>query len=410
MTASRSNRYSVSAAPVLMNVGIDVTSWSNRRGYGRFTRSLLTALLARPRGHDFTLFVDEPSAPLLTHTGRANITVVRTRRAPSEAAAASGSRSAADLVAMSRAVSTARLDAMVFPTVYTYFPVFSRARVVVGIHDTIAEDHGEAVFPDLRGRCFWRAKSALARFQAQRLFTVSEYARERVAARFGQTAGRIAVVGEAPGSEFRPLAAHEIDEALLARHGLTRSSRYLIYVGGINPHKNLARLVEAFDELKREEAFRDLGLVIVGEIERELFTPGLPALRGQVAKSHSRDAIRFTGYVPDSDLVTLLSCARALVLPSLAEGFGLPAVEAAACGVPCVATRESPLPAILAGGGLFVDPASTAGIASALRRICGDDVLHGRLAAEALAAAGRLSWERSAQQFVQILDSLERAP
>lgn len=393
-----------------MHAGIDITSWSNRRGYGRFTRSLVAALLARPRGHEFTLFVDEPSAASITLSGDANLVVVPTSHAPSQAASASGSRSIADLVAMSRAVSRARLEAMVFPTVYSFFPVLSRAHVVVGIHDTIAEDHGQAVFPDVRGRLFWKAKSALARFQAHRLFTVSEYAREKVAARFGEAAARIAIVGEAPGSAFRPLAAHEIDDALLARHGLTRSSRYLIYVGGINPHKNLTRLVEAFDELKQEIAFSDLQLVIVGEIEREVFTPGLPALRECVAASESRDAIRFTGYLSDSDLTTLLNCARALVLPSLAEGFGLPAVEAAACGVPVVATRESPLPSILAGGGLFVDPFSIPEIVGALRQVCGDDVLREGLAREALAAVGRLSWETSAQQFVGILDSLERAP
>ena len=136
---------------------------------------------------------------------------------------------------------------------------------------------------------------------------------------------------------------------------------------------------------------------------RDNFTPGLERLRRAISEAGLDEAVVFTGFLEDEETRQLLAFGRALALPSLAEGFGLPAVEAAACGTPVVATRNSPLPELLDGGGLFVDPRDGEELTRALERILSDDRLQARLGARARERALQLSWKRSAEQFQELL-------
>ena len=144
----------------------------------------------------------------------------------------------------------------------------------------------------------------------------------------------------------------------------------MTYVGGFGPHKNLERLVRVFATLSRLPEFDDVRLVMVGEFAREVFHRHFGAIRALVAELGIDDRVIFTGYLPDEELVVLLNRSTVLVLPSLMEGFGLPAVEAAACGCPVVATTASPLPDVLGEGGLYTDPGSTEQLEQASDRSC----------------------------------------
>lgn len=387
-----------------MRVGIDATSWSNPRGYGRFTRELLGAVLAADPSHDLTFFIDEASYDVATMPD-ANWQVVPTSVAPTSAAVAGGRRSVADLVRMSRAVARHELDAIFFPTVYTWFPTLNRATVVLGVHDVIAEDYPSVIFPDFRSRAMWRAKGWLAHRRADWIMTVSEYSKRGIMRHFGHAVDRIAVVPEAPSPEFRPTDRDSIDWESLERWGISRESRALVYVGGMNPHKNLVRLVRAFARLRARANGPDR-LILVGDAEGDRFTPGLGDLRDAITRSDVEDVVHFTGFVADRDLAPLLSASRALVLPSLAEGYGLPAVEAAACGTPVIATKNSPLPEILEGGGIFVDPLDDDGIEEAIMRMM-DDGERSRAASIALERASALSWSRAAEVLIDLFDRVE---
>ena len=137
-------------------------------------------------------------------------------------------------------------------------------------------------------------------------------------------------------------------------------------------------------------------LLLVGATDDDVFHHNLSQIREAVAAAGTEALVRWTGFLPDEELRQLHSGTLALVLPSACEGFGLPAVEAAACGAPVIATSASPLPDLLAGGGLFVPPGDEAALARALRDVLRDEPNRRALGARARERAARLSWNESA--------------
>jgi glycosyltransferase involved in cell wall biosynthesis len=392
-----------------MQIGIDATCWSNRRGYGRFTRGLVHELLAANVDDEFTLFVDAQTFAKHQFPVGATCVVVETSQAPTDAASASGQRSLQDLWAMMQAVSSCPLDVLFFPSVYTYFPVITKAIVILGVHDVIAEDYPELIFPDRRSRWLWHLKGWLAHHQADFILTVSNHAKTGILRHFKQhTTERVWVIDEAPDSSFRALAPTEIDWKLLNQQGIELGDRFLLYVGGINPHKNLEMLIDSLAILHQEDDYQDVKLVIVGDLKTEVFTPGLDALETKIHAQQLDDCVRFTGFVPDPDVVHLFNVAQAVVLPSFAEGFGLPAIEGAACGAPVIATQNSPLPDLLAGGGLFIDPTQPEQLTQALRQMLGDQDGRHKMAEIALAKAKQFTWQKSAQQMQAMFATVGR--
>jgi len=391
-----------------MRVGIDATNWSNPRGYGRYARGLLTALLAEPQQHDYILFVDAQTRASETMPDGVRYVIVPTTHAPSQAASANGRRSIRDMLAMGAAVSRTKLDVFFYPSVFTYFPVITRAKLLVGIHDVIAESYPDLVFPDRRGYWLWAAKGWAARRQADYIVTVSDHAKEGIARRFRWPSEKIWIVGEAPDPVFGPIAQGEAVEHILAQHGLDTSRRYFMCLGGLNPHKNLKMLLEVLADIRHDPQYADVYLVLVGPAEEDTFTPGAASARELVALLGLDGAVQFTGYVPDEDVVHLLNGAIALVMPSLEEGYGLGAVEAAACGTPVIATCNSPLPYLLEGGGLFIDPLRPEDLRAAIVRILTDEPEREHMAQTALERAQALTWQRAAQQFLELLNLIER--
>jgi glycosyltransferase involved in cell wall biosynthesis len=172
-------------------------------------------------------------------------------------------------------------------------------------------------------------------------------------------------------------------------------------VGGFGPHKNLPALLDSFARL----AVPDLQLVLVGEYRNEVFHTTYAQLREQIERLGIQDRVVFTGYLSDDDVAVLLNLATVLVLPSLMEGYGLPAVEAAACGCPVIATRESPLPGLLGEGALYIEPTAQ-GIYTALEQVVQSEHLRLRMSQAGRDAAGKLTWEFAARQMADVLKSV----
>jgi len=387
-----------------MRIGVDATCWTNRRGYGRFARSLLPAALAADPAKDYTFFVDTESEEFPLPDG---VEIVRVAAdVPTvKAAAADGSRSLSDMWAMSRAFSRAKLDLFFFPSVYSYVPMLSRVPQLVTIHDVIPELFPKLVFPSLRSRLFWRAKVWMGCAQARLVLTVSDYSRKCLAEQLHIPEQRMRVVNEASDPVFRVLDNAQ-PTPLLERLGLTRNTRFLTYVGGFSPHKNLPLLVDAFAELQKFPGHEDVRLVFGGDYEGDVFFSGYRQLVERVQKAGLTDKVIFTGYLRDADLIALLNMTQGLLLPSFCEGFGLPAIEAAACGAPVVVTTESPLPEILGEGAIALRPDDFQGWVDALSRVVADETLRRKMSAAGLAATAKLSWENSAQQLLAIFDEV----
>lgn len=224
--------------------------------------------------------------------------------------------------------------------------------------------------------------------RATRIIAVSECTRQDLVAAYGLSSEKIDVVHEAADPRFRPQSRERID-AVRDAYGLPQ--RYVLFVGTIEPRKNLARLLRAF-EVVRAEGLTD-GLVLVGN--RGWLYEGFFK---ELEQSPARRAVMLPGYVPDEDLPAVYAGAQVLAFPSLYEGFGLPLLEAMACGTPVACSGTSSLPEVGGEAARYFDPASEASITETLRRLLGDDSSLRELEERGLARAARFSWERVAAE------------
>jgi glycosyltransferase involved in cell wall biosynthesis len=251
------------------------------------------------------------------------------------------------------------------------------------LHDAAVFDHPEAY-----SAAFVRWYRWLFRRHARRgtrLITVSAFSRGRLAAALGVPLERFAVIPLAADHMARASA----DSALLQAHGLDRMP-FLLAVGSGNPTKRLDRLVRAWSGLGRDNA----RLVIAGGLNPRVFAgAGLPAAAGVVV----------LGPVDDAALKALYRAAAGLVFPSVYEGFGLPPLEAMACGCPVAAARTASLPEVCGDAALMFDPDDEAALAAAMRALLDDADLRRRLRASGLARAAGFRWDDSAAALLAAL-------
>jgi glycosyltransferase involved in cell wall biosynthesis len=381
-----------------MRIGVDATCWANPRGYGRFTRELVPAMASLAATDTFVCFLDERAAAAFTLTlPNVETRIVPQRASPTSAAAADGYRSPIDMLRLTRAVARERLDVFFSPSVYTYFPVPPGLPAVVTVHDAIAERFPELTLPGWRARLFWRLKVWLALKQAGIVLTVSDFAARDIARVLSINPTRIRVALEAPAAPYTVPGTQEDTARLIVQLALPAHARWFTYVGGFNPHKNIDVLIRAHAVLVRELGDSAPHLVLVGPLETDVFHSAHSRLCQTIDQAGTTALVHWVGFLPDEQLRLLHARSLAVVLPSACEGFGLPAVEAAACGTPVVATTESPLPELLAGGGLFVPPGDLDALTSALRTLVSDDAARRQMGCRARTRARALTWERGAR-------------
>jgi glycosyltransferase involved in cell wall biosynthesis len=384
-----------------VRVGVDATSWANRRGFGRFARNVLGRLVELDRETTYVLYVQAGAAETYPLPAAAERRAVALSRTAAEGPGAGESRRPLDLLRLARAASRRDLDAFLFPSIYTYYPVL-RVPTVVGLHDTTPESHPDLIFATRRERLFWRAKQAVALRLAAGVFAVSASARDAVAQEIGLDPTRIPVVGEAPDPVFSPRTLDEVQRATTAI-GLRPEEGYVVYAAGLSPHKNVETLLEAIATLKRP-----LRVVGGGDVDGDPYLSAGDSIRARIRALGLDARVLLPGFVPDDQLAALYSGAVGAVVPSLSEGFGLPAVEAAACGAAVVL---SDLPAhreTLGDAALFFAPRDVSGLAQALERLCEDEGLRGSVAAAAREAASRLSWDAAAERLRTVIAAAAR--
>ena len=376
-----------------MHIGIDATSWSNERGFGRFTRGLLRALAARDTGFRYTLLFDQP--PEIPVPDGVETVVAGSSVALTDASKGASRRSGSYLFGLSAAARRLDADVFFYPAVYSWFPVLSRTPSIVCYHDTIPERFPDLIFPTRRNEILWRLKTRAARAMQTRAMTVSRASADDLADILHIPRARIDVVTEGADEIFRPLPDETARAAARARFDLPADAPLLLYVGGFNRHKNVIRLIEAMTPILATRP--DTRLAIVGRITGDRFWDNIDELQAGVSADARKAAqITFTGEIDDADLAALTGAADALVFPSLYEGFGLPALEAMSCGTPVLASDAGSLPEILGGAGLLFDPTSAPAIADTVLRFLADPALQADLRTRALRRAGDFGWDKAA--------------
>ena len=377
-----------------LHICVDATSWVNDRGFGRFTREILKALLARNEGFRYTLLFDQlPEEPL--PPGAAVLTA-RTDLGLNQSAVGSSARSPGYFLKMARLAKSVPYDVFFFPTLYSYFPLLQRKACVVCYHDATAERFPELLFPTRMNQWLWRAKTTLAHLQTTRAMTVSETSAADLETIHKFPRSRIDVVTEAADDAFRVIDEPGLRDRVRKLHSIPRDARLLVHIGGMNAHKNILGFLKAMPQIIAAEP--GTHLAIVGDTSGKGFWDNVDDLKAFVAATDPLPAhVHFTGYVSDPDLAELLNASDALVFPSLWEGFGLPAVEAMSCGIPVLASnRGGSLPEVVGDAGLLFEPEDPDAIANCVIGFLRDEELRKRLARNALERSCLFSWSRGA--------------
>ena len=195
-------------------------------------------------------------------------------------------------------------------------------------------------------------------------------------------------------------------DQVLRRFRLDDDTRFLLYVGGISPHKNLKTLVSAYHQLVCDDRFSDVRLVLVGDYQNDSFYSDYPSLKQHIDQLQLGERVVFTGYIEDQDLAYLYNAASLLVMPSLEEGFGLPAIEAMACGTAVAASNKGSLPEIVGKAGRFFEPTNVRAIRDVLGQVLCDDFMRKEMRETGLTRARQFMWDRAAKDALGIFDQL----
>ncbi len=391
-----------------MRIGVDATCWRNNRGFGRFTRELLAAMFRKNTDHEFVVFSDEADAERIFADFDVEVVIPGAKRKVVESATANDRRTVRDVVAFYRAAGGQHLDLLFYPAVYSWFPSPNGIPSVVTFHDAIAEHYPELVFPCMRERIFWNFKTYLAKKKCANILTVSQTAKREIVQYLKIPDDKIDVICEGADAVFRPINDPAIRLDTRKRYELDVKKRLLIYVGGFAPHKNLIRFLNAFERVLATPKASDLQLALVGDLEGG----GFHSISGQIYHKIEQtpvfaDRVKFTGYVSDSDLAVIYSDALALVLPSLSEGFGLPALEALSCGTPVLGARDGAVMEVAGAAGVPFDPLNITEMASSIVKIASDVEVENNLRSKTAQEAARYSWSKAADQTIVALENCE---
>lgn len=361
-----------------MHIGIDAHAIGARQGGNEtYIRNLITALAELDRENRYTLYFSVPEAAEVWRNRYTNFAV---RLLPPHTPLVR--------VPLTLAYELRRRPVEVLHVQYTA-PPFCPAPVVTTIHD-LAFEHLPETFTR-RGKAQLRLTVRRTARRAAHILTVSEYSRQDIRKTYRMPADKITVTYNGCEEQFTPLRAEEETAVIKRKFGITKD--YLLAVGSLQPRKNLLRLLRAYAKLREQQPDFQLQLVLVGrqlwlyqEILREIKQQGFAA-----------DVI-VTNYVRDEDLPALYRSAVALVYPSLFEGFGLPPLEAMACGTPVITSNTSSLPEVVGQAALLVDPYDETAIARAIWQIARDAPLRKHLQEAGLVQAKQFTWREAAKK------------
>ncbi len=277
-------------------------------------------------------------------------------------------------------------------------PLYHPAHSTVTVHDL-----GYLYFPQAHTRQAQAYLDYSTRFsakQSHRLIAVSQATKNDLINHYGIAPAKISVIHHGfDHQHYQPMTDPGLRQAARHRYNIG-PGRFLLYVGTLQPRKNLVRLIDAFEQLISDTQFSDLQLVLGGRAGW-LSTPILA--RAEALQQKYPGRLLLPGYLADTDLPLLLNEASAFVFPSLYEGFGMPVLEAMACGCPVVCSNSSSLPEVAGLAALYHHPLDTEALADCLRRVLTQPELVARMRQAGLQQAATFSWERCAQQTWDVL-------
>ena len=278
-----------------------------------------------------------------------------------------------------------------------YLPPFARGKRVLVVYDTVIKDYPETMSFKTRTMLNLTLKRSIKR--ADRIITISEFSKNRIIKHFGVAPENIVIIPcAADEKKFFPMNDRDaVRQQVCPKYGI--DGEYYLYLGNLEPRKNIAGLIEAYGKAVKKRS--DIPLLVIaggkGWQYDEIFS--------RVKELGLSDRIIFTGYVDDDDVPLLMNGAEAFCFPSLYEGFGMPPLEAMSCGVPVIVSNNSSLPEVVGECGISVDPYDTDDIAAALIKMT-DREFSDVQRIKGIERAKAFSWKKSAELLKALLEEL----
>jgi glycosyltransferase involved in cell wall biosynthesis len=270
--------------------------------------------------------------------------------------------------------------------------------MVVSIHDVAYRSHPE--WFSLRDRMVLRGGIRSTIHRACRVITISHHAKSEILKHFQLPADKVTVTHLAAGTHYHASSDPRAMDQKLKQLGVP--SPYVLATGNLQPRKNLVRLVEAFARAKKESSLPH-HLVLCGKAQwRE------SEVHATISRCNAELFVHFTGYVSDEDLRVLFQGADVFAYPSLYEGFGLPILEAMACGAPVLTSNTTSMPEVAGDAAVLIDPCSVEDITGGLKQMFLDKKLCDVLRRKGLAQAAKFTWEKTAQDTVRIYETVKK--
>lgn len=368
-----------------MRIGVNVHLLSTTHtGIQHYIRALVPELVAQATSHEIVLYGEPSQLPVSAGE--------RVRWVSASCPLRSGvQRVLWEQTMLPRLLRRGRVETFFSPAFI--LPMRWNGAGVVTVHDLNFEVSPETIHP-IR-RAYLRRITRRSVHRARKVIAISQSTASDIVRLYGVPNEKIAVIPYGLDAIFTPENARALEPMVRQRYPLPE--RFLLFVGTLEPRKNLPRLLEAY-ALARQHA--DLPPLVLA---------GAPGWQHERILTHARELgvkshIVFAGYIPREHLPGVYAAASALLYPSLYEGFGLPPLEAMGCGTPVLVANTSAMPEVVGDGGILVDPRDPHQIAEGILRITQDRMLRQQIMEQGLERAKRFRWEEAARRTLEVLE------
>jgi glycosyltransferase involved in cell wall biosynthesis len=272
------------------------------------------------------------------------------------------------------------------------FPIFNQGKLVLTIHDLTP-----LLFPDIfsrKARIYMKTMIWLSKFRADKIITVSQNTKDDLVEMFNYNPNKIKVIYNGVDSSYKLIDNKKLISEINNKYNT--GENFLLYVGNIKPHKNIPVLLKALSNIDKQNK-----LVIVGKRDKaydEIFDI--------IDQNNLKDRIIFTGFVPDEDLILLYNAAALFVYPSLYEGFGLPPLEAMACGTPVITSNVSSLPEVVGDAAITVDPHNIKELSKKINKILSNKDLQNKMIQRGIERAKQFTWDKTARETIKVYEDV----
>ena len=369
-----------------MRIGIDTRMMKEPfEGVGRYTKSLISSLLLVDKTNEYFLIQDKFTISVFKESDRIKIVKVSYPALSIRA-----------LFFLRRVVEREKID--VFHSPFLLGPLFSKKPFIITLHDLMAITfpnffEGRKFLTKVFARLFFLIVVPITAKQCRMILTDSCKVKGEAINLLKLSSEKIKVIYPGVDKRFKKLKSKNLNGILPE---LNPNKKTILYIGNTRPYKNLPRLLEAFGLLQKRKP-ENYQLIIAGGEKRNL-----PLLKRITIDLNIEKEVVFTGNLTDIEVVALMNAADVFVFPSLEEGFGLPPLEAMACGTPVVTSNVSSLPEVVGDAALLVDPENVEEIASAIEKVLTDEKMREELIRKGFERVKRFSWERTARDTLEI--------